>query len=173
MDSWGRLRWAASWRDQGNRFTSSRWTLSSWIPGGGLPCTWPPPWGTSSVPACSWRTAQTWAGRIAAAGQVGTPARFHPTAWVSRHHIVTSGWLQGALGRVLPCDIAPPDPQCFRKLWVPGTWSWCSWCYGTGTTSGWWSGWRASPCSWRSCARWGPACSPPHRGPRTLSPVQA
>lgn len=76
--------------DQGYVFTSfSRWTSSSWIPVGGLPCTWPPLWGTSSVPVCSWRTVQTWAGRIAAAGQVGTTAHPGPTARVSPHHILT------------------------------------------------------------------------------------
>lgn len=109
--------------DQGNLFTSSRWTLSSWIPVGGLPCTWPPPWGTSSVPACSWHTAQMWAGRIAAAGQVGTPTHPYPTAWVSRHHILTSDWLKGAQGRVLPCDVAScphPAPSASGSCEYPG-----------------------------------------------------
>lgn len=86
--------------DQGFVFTSSsRWTSSNWIPVGGLPCTWPPPWGTSSVPVCSWHMVQTWAGRTAAAGQVSTPANPSPPARVfpaSCPH--------------LPCDTAVPPP---------------------------------------------------------------
>lgn len=104
--------------DQGYVFTSfSRWTSSSWIPVGGPPCTWPPHWDTSSVPVCSWHTVQMWAGRIAAAGQVGTPAHPSPTASVSQLHILTLGLLTGATGRVLTCDFASsPHPQCFRRL---------------------------------------------------------
>nr|XP_040125178.1 ankyrin repeat domain-containing protein 13B isoform X1 [Ictidomys tridecemlineatus] len=65
--------------------TLSRWTLSSWIPVVGLPCTWPLHWGTWSVPVCSWRTAQTWAGRIAAAGQAQdfyVEMKWEFTSWV-------------------------------------------------------------------------------------------
>ena len=97
--------------DQGYVFTSfSRWTSSSWIPVGGPPCTWPPHWDTSSVPVCSWHTVQMWAGRIAAAGQVGTPAHPSPTASVSQLHILTLGLLTGAAGRVLTCDFASSLP---------------------------------------------------------------
>lgn len=85
-------------RDQGFVFTSfSRWTSSNWTPGGGLPCTWPPPWGTSSVPVCSWHMVQMWAGRIAAAGQVGTPATPSPQPGFPQHHILT-------------CPLPPPPP---------------------------------------------------------------
>lgn len=66
---------------------------------GGLPYTWPPHWGTSSVPVCSWHTVQTWAGRIAAAGQVGTTARRGPTARVSP-----------AAYPSLPCDTVSSPP---------------------------------------------------------------
>lgn len=84
--------------DQGCVCTSfSRWTSSSWIPVGGHPYTWPPHWGTSSVPVCSLHMVQMWAGRIAAAGQVGTAAHPSPTARMSP-----------ASYPYLPCVIAFP-----------------------------------------------------------------
>lgn len=95
--------------DQGYVFTfSSRWTLNSWIPVDGLLYTWPLHWGTLSVPVYSWHMVQMWAGRIAAAGQVGTPAYSGLTARVSP-----------ASDPHLPCDISSPSPSASRSCEYP------------------------------------------------------
>lgn len=85
--------WMGCFRsDRESIFASfSRWTSSSWIPAGGPPCTWPPHWDTSSVPVCCSHTAQMWAGRTAAAGQVGAPAQPSPMARVSQLHVLLLG----------------------------------------------------------------------------------
>lgn len=95
--------------DRGYFFTSfSRWTSSSWILVGGLLYTWPLHWGTLSVPVYSWRMVQMWAGRIAVAGQVGTPAYSSPTARVSP-----------ASDPHLPCDISSPSASASRGCEYP------------------------------------------------------
>lgn len=87
--------------DQGSINFFCRWTLNSWIPVAGLPCTWPPHWGTWNVPVCSWHMVQMWAGRIAVVGQVGTLVYFSPES-----HVGSS--LEGAGGS--HCVMSLPSP---------------------------------------------------------------